>query len=147
MHILIHTNIYTYTCLHSYMYIHTHMHAHTWIINPRCTCVGRVTVLGLYVRESVCLSVDDYSGTTCYRGGLWAIPVAPVQWEHEKWKGDLQSIFRNDWVQEIWRETSAKANLCSYQPLYNWMDVPTGFMLKSEDFQLTDFSKTISFKS
>ena len=38
----------------------------TYIINPRCACAARVTVLGLSVCLSVCLSVDAYSGTTGY---------------------------------------------------------------------------------
>ena len=36
------------------------------IINPRRACAARVTVLGLCVCLSVCLSVDDYSRTTGY---------------------------------------------------------------------------------
>ena len=41
---------------------------YTHIINPRCACAARVTVVGLCVCLSVCffLSVDDYSGTTGY---------------------------------------------------------------------------------
>ena len=35
-------------------------------INPRRACAARVTVLGLCVCLSVCLSVDDYSRTTGY---------------------------------------------------------------------------------
>ena len=40
-----------------------HLHA---LINPRRACAARVTVLGLCVCLSVCLSVDDYSRTTGY---------------------------------------------------------------------------------
>ena len=36
------------------------------LINPRRACAARVTVLGLCVCLSVCLSVDDYSRTTGY---------------------------------------------------------------------------------
>ena len=36
------------------------------IINPRRACAARVTVVGLCVCLSVCLSVDDYSRTTGY---------------------------------------------------------------------------------
>ena len=36
------------------------------MINPRRACAARVTVLGLCVCLSVCLSVDDYSRTTGY---------------------------------------------------------------------------------
>ena len=38
----------------------------TRIINPRRACAARVTVVGLCVCLSVCLSVDDYSRTTGY---------------------------------------------------------------------------------
>ena len=37
------------------------------VINPRRACAARVTVLGLSVCLSVCLSVDAYSGTTGYK--------------------------------------------------------------------------------
>ena len=36
------------------------------LINPRRACAARVTVVGLCVCLSVCLSVDDYSRTTGY---------------------------------------------------------------------------------
>ena len=36
------------------------------LVNPRRACAARVTVLGLCVCLSVCLSVDDYSRTTGY---------------------------------------------------------------------------------
>ena len=42
---------------HSYMYV---------IINPRCACAARVTVVVLCVCLSICLSVGDYSRTTGY---------------------------------------------------------------------------------
>ena len=34
------------------------------IVNPRRACAARVTVVGLSVCLSVCVSVDAYSGTT-----------------------------------------------------------------------------------
>ena len=36
------------------------------VINPRRACAARVTVVGLCVCLSVCVSVDDYSRTTGY---------------------------------------------------------------------------------
>ena len=36
------------------------------LITPRRACAARVTVVGLCVCLSVCLSVDDYSRTTGY---------------------------------------------------------------------------------
>ena len=36
------------------------------VINLRRACAARVTVVGLFVYLSVCLSVDDYSRTTGY---------------------------------------------------------------------------------
>ena len=42
------------------------LHAISGIVNPRRACAARVTVVGLCVCLSVCLSVDDYSRTTGY---------------------------------------------------------------------------------
>ena len=50
------------------------------LINPRCACAERVTVVGL----SVCLCVNDYSGTTDYEASLLAIPAASKLREPEK---------------------------------------------------------------
>ena len=36
-------------------------------INPQRACAARVTIVGLCVCLSVCLSVDDYSRTTGYK--------------------------------------------------------------------------------
>ena len=45
------------------------------IINPRCACAARVTVIVLSVCLSVCPDeISDYR----LRGGLWAIPTASV---------------------------------------------------------------------
>ena len=41
-------------------------HSHYTFINPRRACAARITVVGLCVCLSVCLSVDDYSRTTGY---------------------------------------------------------------------------------
>ena len=50
-------------CLHIIMH---QIPVGTFIINPRRTCVARVTVVVLCVCLSVCLSVHDYSCTTGY---------------------------------------------------------------------------------
>ena len=49
------------------MYIHTYNNVTPQtVVNPRRACAARVTVVGLCVGRSVCLSVDDYSRTTGY---------------------------------------------------------------------------------
>ena len=60
------------------------------IINPRCACAARVTVVVLYcvsvcLSVCVCLSVYDYSRTTGYE----AIPTASVLQGQEKQRGDF----------------------------------------------------------
>ena len=48
------------------LHVYVYNDGTTEVINPRRACAARVTVLGLCVCLSVCLSVDDYSRTTGY---------------------------------------------------------------------------------
>ena len=57
-----------------------HDHLLQSIINPRCACAARVTVLGPSVCLSVCQSVCPRLFSHCrQRRGIRAIPTAPAQ--------------------------------------------------------------------
>ena len=105
------------------------------VINPRRTCAARLKVLGLCVW--VCVCVHGYSDTTGYRAAYERyrrLMSDTSGFVTRSWKLRRQ-FSRNNYVQEI-----------RYEPIHAvYMDVTTGFTLKSENFQLTDFSKTTSF--
>ena len=51
-------------CFHFSLHVPTHQLTEFIIINPRCACAARITVLGLSFCLSVCLSVTTFSAAT-----------------------------------------------------------------------------------